>query len=101
MLGRSATLLLYLPKQRYQPENESVPWQRTIIEQPAELMNLSESATLRAKADDEVPPAYDPASRMAAAETGLSIETFPLDPPYSMATRPDIADPQRQSASPT
>ena len=77
--SRLVTLLLNLLKWEHQPDRRSGAWQGTILEQRRELRKLLESATLHNHALSVLAEAYADARRQAAAETGLSRGTFPVE----------------------
>lgn len=69
-----------------QPElRKGSSWRATIVEQAAELALLFEdSPSLRRTGTDELPKLYRRAMRLAMRETGLEIEAFPKECPYSL-----------------
>ncbi len=77
-------LLVHLLKWDHQPDKRTGSWQASILHQRSELADLLESRTLRNHAEAVLPAAYESARRESAAETGLPIETFPADCPYSV-----------------
>ena len=77
--SRLVTLLTHLLKWEHQPDRRSGSWQGTILEQRRELRKLLESGTLHNHALAVLAEAYADARKQAAAETGLSRGTFPVD----------------------
>jgi hypothetical protein len=84
VLSRLERLLEHLLKWRYQPERRSRSWERTIIEQRRRLADLFESGTLRNYGEEALAKAYEGAIILASVATGLSVERFPRDCPYSL-----------------
>lgn len=77
-------LLMHLLKYQYQPEKRSNSWRYTIIEHRNRLKdNLQDSPSLKPYLRDIFTAIYEDARLEAAAETGLSLETFPLECPFS------------------
>src|SRR5438876_6205736 len=79
VFNRLRNLISHLLKAQYQPERRSRSWQRTIIVQRSNLEQLLQSATLRRHAEDILGQAYNKAVKVAAAETGLAEDAFPLE----------------------
>jgi len=79
VFSRLATLLMHLLKWEYQPNHRSGSWRGTILLQQGELLEMLESGTLYNHALSVLPKAYARARVQAAAETGLSGETFPVE----------------------
>jgi hypothetical protein len=77
--SRLVLLLQHLLKWEFQPDHRSGSWQRSILEQRRELRKLLESGTLYNHALSVLAEAYDDARKEAAAETGLSRGTFPVE----------------------
>jgi hypothetical protein len=84
VFSRLVVLLSHLLKWEYQPDRRSGSWLGTILEQQRELRQLLESGTLRNHAAAVFSTAYADARKQAAAETGLSRETFPEECPWDM-----------------
>lgn len=77
-------VLLHLLKYRYQPEKRSNSWKASIREHRLRLVDaFADSPSLKRLYDETLPEAYDAARKLAADETGLPLETFPPDPPFS------------------
>lgn len=77
--SRLVTLLVHLLKWENQPDPRSRSCQGTIMEQRPELRKLLESGTLHNHALSVLAEAYADARKQAAAETGLSCSTFPVE----------------------
>ncbi len=83
--SRYYRLLTHLLKWRYQPQRRSRSWRATIVEQRLGLADLIEGnpgmKPMRARAFEK---AYRNARKLAAAETGLPVETFPETSPFTL-----------------
>jgi uncharacterized protein DUF29 len=90
--SRLVTLLVHLLKWENQPERRSGSWQGTILEQRRELRKLLESGTLHNHALAVLAEAYADARKQAAAETGLSRGTFPVECAWDLDSL--LADPK-------
>ena len=84
VLSRLVVLLVHLLKWEYQPERRAGSWHATILEQRRELNSLLESGTLQEHAHAIFSVAYKSARKEAAAETGLPLDTFPVDCPWDL-----------------
>ncbi len=83
--SRYYRLLTHLLKWQYQPDQRSGSWRGTIVEQRTRLTRLLlENPGLKPQRAARFHEAYEDARELAAAETGLPIETFPEKPPYSL-----------------
>ena len=83
-------LLLHLLKYRYQPEKRTNSWRFSIVEHRQRLQeDFEESLSLRNYCAEIFPRAYRDARKLAAAETGLAIDTFPVDSPFSFEVTVD------------
>ena len=72
-------------KTRSQPNQRSNSWQSTIIEQRLRLQDLlAESPSLKPYLQTEQARCYANARKLAAAETGLALTTFPEICPYPL-----------------
>lgn len=61
-----------------------------LVNQRGELASLfDQSPSLKTVALNNIPKAYKLARRLAAIDTGLPVETFPAECPYSLATIED------------
>ena len=69
----------------YQAENRSRSWRRTIADQRQKLEGPLDSGVLRNHAAVVLPRAYAHGVKVAVADMGLPVETFPAECPYSLA----------------
>lgn len=77
-------LLMHLLKYRYQPEKRSNSRIATIVEHRQRLKKaFKESPSLQPYFIEIFNDCYQDARELAAAETGLPLETFSLDCPYT------------------
>lgn len=88
-------LLMHLLKYQYQPEKRSNSWVASIVEHQQRLRQaLKESPSLRSHLTQIFNDCYQDARELAAAETGLSIDQFPPESPFSaeniLKTLPDL-----------
>jgi hypothetical protein len=80
-----AVLLAHLLKWQYQQNKRSISWFTTIANQRDDIEDLLEdNPGLKQYIPDLLGKAYRNARRDAAAETGLTLKTFPDDCPYSL-----------------
>jgi Domain of unknown function DUF29 len=78
-------LLTHLLKHQFQPEQRSSGWRGSIVEHRRRLRyDFEESPSLRSHAAEAFASAYADAREQAAAETGLSLRTFPNSSPYTL-----------------
>lgn len=78
-------LLLHLLKWRYQPRRRSRSWSATIVrERDAARERVAESPGLKPRQRALLAEAYRGARKEAAAETGLSLATFPEACPFTL-----------------
>jgi hypothetical protein len=83
-------LLMHLLKYRYQPTKRSNSWRSTIREHRQRLKRaFEESPSLKNYFNENFPDCYQNARELAADETGLALEAFPMDCPFS---QPEILD---------
>lgn len=84
--SRLSVVLVHLLKLRYQPEKRSGSWIASIYEQRDRLADLIEdSPSLRRVVESYIEHAYSRARRIAAAQTELSVDTFPERCPFAIA----------------
>ncbi|MBD2294827.1 DUF29 domain-containing protein [Anabaena sphaerica FACHB-251] len=80
-------LLMHLLKykyQLYQPDKCSNSWLSTIFEHRRRLKEeLTESPSLKKYFCDVFKESYQDARKQASLETGLSLDTFPVDSPFT------------------
>ena len=77
-------LLLHLLKYRYQAEKRSNSWRASIVEPRQRLKKaFQESPSLQPYYTEIVNECYQDARELAAAETGLAIDNFPVETPFT------------------
>ncbi|MDJ0731600.1 MAG: DUF29 domain-containing protein [Crocosphaera sp.] len=77
-------LLCHLLKYKYQPEKRSKIWLSTIFEHRDRLEDdFAESPSLKRYFEEVFQPCYHKARKQAEIETGLPLETFPLNCPFT------------------
>ena len=82
---RLEVLLIHLLKWQHQPEFQGRSWQLTIIEQRRRIAKLLRvSPSLGAVLESCFLDAYDDARFSAMKETGLPLDTFPIQPPFEL-----------------
>ena len=82
--SRFVVLLLHLLKWRYQPTLRGASWKNSIDNQRFAVARLlRRNPGLKSLEAEEFADAYVMARRDAANETGLAIETFPEQPPFT------------------
>jgi hypothetical protein len=91
--SRLTILIAHVLKWTHQADKRSGSWRGTIVAQRQELEDLIGAGVLRNHAEAVLPAAYAAAVEQAAAETGLSTDTFPAEYPYTVdqLLSPDIA----------
>jgi hypothetical protein len=78
-------LLMHLLKYKYQPEKCSNSWLSTIFEHRRRLKEeLTESPSLKSHFLEIFNECYQDARKQASLETGLSLDTFPIDSPFTI-----------------
>lgn len=78
-------LLLHLLKWNYQPEKRTGSWERSILEHRRRIKKaLKESPSLKPYLNKIFDESYQEAIKQAKAETGLSLDIFPLECPYPL-----------------
>ncbi|MEX2140240.1 MAG: DUF29 domain-containing protein [Pirellulales bacterium] len=82
--SRLTVLMEHLLKWVYQPDKRTRSWQRTILIQSEELLDDCESGVLRKHAEASLVKSYAKAVKRAAIATGLSVQTFPAECPYTL-----------------
>jgi hypothetical protein len=84
LVNRLAVLLLHLLKWRYQPSFRGNSWRLTIKEQRYRLRrHMKDNPSLKSQVDEAMSDAYGLAKISAERETGLALDTFPNDYPFS------------------
>ena len=82
--SRYKILCLHLLKWIYQPSKATRSWTTTILDQRLEIAQcLSDNPGLKPKRDALFAQGYSQGRRIAASETGLALETFPAQPPFT------------------
>jgi hypothetical protein len=81
--SRLAILMAHILKWNYQKEKRTSSWRGTITVQRQELADLTERGVLRNHAEQILAKAYADAVEQAASETGLPVETFPGECPWT------------------
>lgn len=77
-------LLMHLLKYKYQPENRSNSWVASIVEHRQRLKKaFKESPSLQPYFTSVFNDCYQDARELAAAETGLAIDEFPVETPFN------------------
>lgn len=88
--SRFKVLAHHLLKEIYQRKRASRSWAVTILNQRQELVrHLSDNPSLKPRASEIFASAYSDARNLAATETGIGLETFPRDPPFTCAQAMD------------
>lgn len=82
--SRLTVLLGHLLKWIHQPKKRTKSWRHTVTVQVQELGDLISGGVLRAYAEEILGEAYVNALERAAAETGLSADSFPSECPFSI-----------------
>ena len=82
--NRLVILLAHLLKWEFQPEKRSRSWRSTVLNQRQELADLAGRGVLRAHAETVLSEAYKNAVELAASETGLPSDSFPVDCSYTI-----------------
>ncbi len=77
-------LLMHLLKYRYQPKKRSHSWRYTIEEHRQRIAEaLSDSPSLQGYFLEAFDKCYQDAKKLAAKETGLALEAFPTESPFT------------------
>jgi hypothetical protein len=82
--SRLVTLLAHLLKWSHQPTIRTGSWHATILAQRCELEDLLESGVLCRHAAEVLSMAYRRALQQATIETGIPVNSFPAECPYSL-----------------
>ncbi|ACK68227.1 protein of unknown function DUF29 [Rippkaea orientalis PCC 8801] len=79
-------ILWHLLKYKYQPEKRSNSWKSSIIKHRKRIRDAFEdSPSLKRYFNKIFDQSYQDSRELALAETGLSIETFPLEYSFTIA----------------
>ncbi|HAX78289.1 MAG TPA: DUF29 domain-containing protein [Cyanobacteria bacterium UBA11372] len=77
-------LLLHLLKYRYQPEKRSNSWLASMVEHRQRIKKaFKESPSLQPYFTEIFNECYQDARELAAAETGMAIDEFPAETPFT------------------
>jgi hypothetical protein len=77
-------LLLHLLKWRYQPNRRSRSWELSMQEARLQISRrLRKSPSLKAKLGELLQESYEDARLRSARQTGLALETFPIECPWT------------------
>ena len=83
--SRLEVLLMHLLKWKYQPNLTGKSWFLTIAEQRRRIAKLlRKNPSLKAIIDEAFQDAYEDARYSAMLETGLNLETFPEESPFTL-----------------
>jgi hypothetical protein len=83
--GNLVVLLTHLLNYRFQPDRRSSSWRGSIVEHRRRLRKLlRESPSLLPIAQAMFAECYADSCEQAAAESGLSADTFPAEPPFTL-----------------
>jgi hypothetical protein len=82
--GKLVVLLTHLLNYRFQPDHRSSSWRGSIVAQRRRLRKLlRESPSLLPIARGMFPECYADSCEQAVAESGLSADSFPAEPPFT------------------
>ena len=77
-------VLIHLLKYKYQPEKHSNSWKGSIREHRRRLKEaFVDSPSLKPYFQEVLPQCYQDARKQASDETGLSLDTFGVDSPFT------------------
>ncbi|MBW4513999.1 MAG: DUF29 domain-containing protein [Timaviella obliquedivisa GSE-PSE-MK23-08B] len=80
------TIVIHLLKWQFRPQKRSGSWEGSIIEHRRRVNKaLKDSPSLNPYLESVEAECYEQAVKQAKAETGLPLESFPLDCPYKLA----------------
>ena len=102
--NRLVVLLTHLLKWEFQPEARTRSWTNTIAVQRRDTADLlAENPSLKASHDEAFERAYANARNEASTQTDLPVETFPIEPPFTLeqALDPDWLPGEPDQSSPT
>lgn len=84
LVSRLTGLLLHLLKWQFQPTRRGTSWQLSIQNARIELTaHLADNPSLTAKLPEALATAYGSARLKAAIETGIALDTFPPESPWT------------------
>lgn len=85
LISNLVVVLMHLLKYQYQPEKRTSSWLSSIREHRRRLKKaLQTSPSLKNYLRDNLAETYDDSRDLAALETGLDLDTFLKDCPYSV-----------------
>jgi hypothetical protein len=85
LISNLVVVLMHLLKYQYQPEKRTNSWLSSIREHRRRLKKaLQTSPSLKNYLQDNLAETYDDSRDIAAIETGLDLDVFPKDCPYSV-----------------
>lgn len=91
LANRLELLLMHLLKWHYQPALRGRSWELTIQEQRRRIAKLMrENPSLQPLLDEIFTDTYEDAAFSAMRETGLALETFPAECPYTVMQVLDV-----------
>ena len=80
-------VLLHLLKWQYQPEKRTGSWEASLLEHRRRIRDaIRDSPSLKPYLETILTESHISARKQAKAETGLSLETFPIDCPYDVSS---------------
>jgi hypothetical protein len=78
-------LLLHLLKWQYQPQRRSDSWLDSITDARTQIeLAIEDSPSLKSYPSEQLEPSYQRARQQAVKQTGMGIEVFPEECPYSL-----------------
>ena len=90
LVSRLSVLLLHLLTWQFQPSRRGTSWGAAIRNQRLDVADhLTDNPSLKARLPETLMAAYERARNNAAAETGLSMQMFPVACPWAF---PQIMD---------
>jgi hypothetical protein len=85
LISNLVVVLMHLLKYQYQPKKRTNSWLSSIREHRRRLKKaLQTSPSLKNYLQDNLAETYDDSRDIAAIETGLDLDIFPKDCPYSV-----------------
>ena len=85
LLSHLSVLMAHLLKWEFQPIRRSRSWTLTIKHQRLQVCKLlEESPSLKHQIETKLREAYEEAKIIAASETGIEEDAFPVDCPFSL-----------------
>ena len=82
--GLARILVMHLLKLKCQPEKRTSSWFNTVASHRASVKKLVASRRLRNHLVNEMPEVYRIARKLAAGETGLKLQAFPAEVPFTL-----------------